>query len=199
MGQQAGQGKHGGCSGGEGSRSDRKASGWMVCAVQKERTTLKSLGITFFALLSFPPPTPSATGREINPFDNLPPIQPSPVSRHNDTPPAQPTGTPGSPFPMSLTASTDLCLSLESMRGRKFLQVRGVTELPADEVLEGQEDGAEVQMSISPGSPLLCAYFSGLLCRQPKLSAVGRTLTAVIVGLGDEGFGAPCPDYEEIR
>ena len=50
-----------------------------------------------------------------------------------------------SPFALP-TADTDLCLSLESMRGRKYLQVRGLTDLPAEEILEGDTDESGVQM-----------------------------------------------------
>ena len=49
--------------------------------------------------------------------------------------------------------------------------------------------------SISPDAPLLAAYFTSLLCRNPVLSSQGRTLSAVLIGLGDEGVGAsfvPC-------
>ncbi|WWC68451.1 uncharacterized protein I206_102379 [Kwoniella pini CBS 10737] len=141
-------------------------------------------GITFFALLSFPPPTPSA-GKEINPFDV--PIQNTPGSRNG-------TFTPGgtgsqSPFPLT-SGDTDLCLSLESMRGRKYLQVRGIIDLPPDEVLEGDSDenGNTIQMSISSQAPLLAAYFTGLLCRNEKLNNNGRTVNAILIGLGDEGI-----------
>ncbi|WWC96760.1 hypothetical protein V866_003633 [Kwoniella sp. B9012] len=135
-------------------------------------------GITFFALLSFPPPTPSH--KEINPFD---------VPITHTTPG---TSTPGggggmgSPFPLT-SGDTDLCLSLESMRGRKYLQVRGMVELPPDEVLEGESE-TKIYMSISPQAPLLAAYFTGLLCRSEKLNDNGRTLNAIMIGLGDEGI-----------
>jgi len=43
--------------------------------------------------------------------------------------------------------------------------------------------------SISPHAPLLAAYFTSLLCRHGSLSAQGRTLSAVLIGLGDEGVG----------
>jgi hypothetical protein len=49
--------------------------------------------------------------------------------------------------------------------------------------------------SISPKSPLLAAYFTGLLCRNPTLSPQGRTLTAVVIGLGDEDVG----EYDTMR
>jgi hypothetical protein len=41
--------------------------------------------------------------------------------------------------------------------------------------------------SISPQAPLLAGYLTSLLCRSGKLSAQGRTLSAIIIGLGDEG------------
>ena len=44
--------------------------------------------------------------------------------------------------------------------------------------------------SIAPDAPLLAAYFTGLLCRSDKLSAHGRTLQAVAIGLGDD-IGEP--------
>jgi hypothetical protein len=72
-------------------------------------------------------------------------------------------------------------LSLESLRGRKYLAVRGTTELADEDVLDGEEAG--VQMSTT--SPLLAAYLTGMLCREPKLAPSGRTRTAIIVGLGD--------------
>ncbi|GFZ43255.1 hypothetical protein JCM24511_00974 [Saitozyma sp. JCM 24511] len=134
-------------------------------------------GITFFALLTIPS-TPS--GPIPNPFDNTPNAHlPNSVS----------ASVSGSPFALP-SADTDLCLSLESMRGRKYLQVRGVVPLPEDEVLEGSEDGG-VRMSIAPSSPLLAAYFTGLLCTSPTLSSDGRTTCAILIGLGDEGVDSP--------
>ena len=89
-------------------------------------------GVTFFALLSFPPPTPS---QQIgNPFDA--PIQPLP---HGPT---------SSPFTSVLAGDTDLCLSLESMRGRKYLQIRRTVHLSPDEVLDGGDEAGGVQMSV---------------------------------------------------
>jgi len=41
--------------------------------------------------------------------------------------------------------------------------------------------------SINPQAPLLAGYFTSMLCRTGKLSAHGRTLSAIIIGLGDEG------------
>ncbi|ORX34151.1 hypothetical protein BD324DRAFT_167088 [Kockovaella imperatae] len=131
-------------------------------------------GVTFFALLFFPPPTPS-THATSNPFDA--PVQPSSQA-----------GPSSSPFPSVLSGDTDLCLSLESMRGRKYLQVRGVVDLPADEILDAGEESGTVQMSISPNAPLLATYFTGLLCRARNLSPQGRTLSAVHIGLGDESL-----------
>ena len=43
--------------------------------------------------------------------------------------------------------------------------------------------------SISPHAPLLAGFFTALLCRHNTLSAHGRTLSAVVIGLGDEGVG----------
>ncbi|WVQ97058.1 hypothetical protein IAU59_004168 [Kwoniella sp. CBS 9459] len=141
-------------------------------------------GITFFAKLSFAPPTPSASiAKEVNPFDV--PIQPQGTPSTSTA--SFPPGTPTSPFPLT-NGDTDLCLSLESMRGRKYLQVRGLIDLPEDEVLEGEsnENDGGVQMSIAPEAALLAAYFTGLLCRSEELSASGRTLSAITIGLGDE-------------
>ncbi|WVR05675.1 hypothetical protein IAU60_002697 [Kwoniella sp. DSM 27419] len=142
-------------------------------------------GITFFAQLSFPPATPSARAKEVNPFDVL-------SSGPAAAPVAIPPDTPTSPFTLPLAAQdTDLCLSLESMRGRKYLQVRGLVDLPEDELLEGegmQDTAGGVQMSIAPDAPLLAAYFTGRLCRSSKLSSTGRTLNAIMIGLGDEGI-----------
>lgn len=87
---------------------------------------LTRLGIMFYAMLAFPS-TPSSS--IANPFDALSP----------------PAHTSNSPFSLQ-TADTDLCLSLESMRGRKYIQVRGITELPEDEVLEGDNDEGGVQV-----------------------------------------------------
>nr|ODN93305.1 hypothetical protein L203_00576 [Cryptococcus depauperatus CBS 7841] len=130
-------------------------------------------GVTFFALISFTPSTPSCPA---NPFAHLTP---------------HPSQAPSlsSPFHSLTGENTDLYLSLESMRGRKYLQLRGVIDLPEDEVLEGDEDQEEmsrVQMSISPDVSLLVAYFTDLLCREKRLSSKGRTLTAVVIGLGDQ-------------
>jgi len=41
--------------------------------------------------------------------------------------------------------------------------------------------------SISPQAPLLAGYLTSVLCRSGKLSPQGRTLSAIIIGLGDEG------------
>ncbi|WVQ85493.1 hypothetical protein IAT38_007658 [Cryptococcus sp. DSM 104549] len=132
-------------------------------------------GVTFFALLSFPQPSSSANSN--NPFAF-------------PTPPPSHSPAPSSPFQSLPGGATDICLSLESMRGRKHLQLRGVVDLPEDEVLEGdgegEEGGGDVQMAIAPEAPVLAAYFTGLLCREGKLSGSGRTLSAVMIGLGDE-------------
>ncbi|KAK8865718.1 hypothetical protein IAR55_000864 [Kwoniella newhampshirensis] len=147
-------------------------------------------GITFFAQLSFPPSTPSASTATPNPFDA--PYQPSMTSNSTSTSTPSSSKAPAvvSPFPLLPSGDTDLCLSLESMRGRKYLQVRGLVDLTPDEILEGTEGGDElnggVQMSIAPGAALLVAYFTGLLCRNEKLSNTGRTLSAIVIGLGDE-------------
>lgn len=118
------------------------------------------------------------------------------------------TGTPGtsaaaapaaaSPLHMR-GADTDICLSLESMRGRKYLQIRSVVDLPVDEALEGDiiggtdqvlgATGAQVQMSIAPTSTLLVTYLTNMLCRDKRLSPSGRTRRAVELGLGDDTTG----------
>lgn len=41
--------------------------------------------------------------------------------------------------------------------------------------------------SIAPSAPLAAAYFTSMLCRHPKLSVMGRTLSAITIGLGDDG------------
>lgn len=87
---------------------------------------LTSQGIMFYAMLAFPSTPLTSTA---NPFDFMSP----------------PLHTSNSPFSLP-TADTDLCLSLESMRGRKYLQVRGVTELPGDEQLDGDNDEGGVQV-----------------------------------------------------
>lgn len=46
-------------------------------------------------------------------------------------------------------------------------------------------DRAHVR-SIHPQAPLLSGYLTGLLCRNDKLSKQGRTITAIVLGLGDE-------------
>lgn len=139
-------------------------------------------GVAFFALLTFPTTTPSVQPTS-NPFDA--PIQ-------------------SSPFPSLPSADTDLCLSLESMRGRKYLQVRGIVDLSDGEVLDGEDVGVQMSVvrmvqeleliarwyrSISPDAPLVAAYFTTLLCRSETLSSQGRTLIAILIGLGDEGVG----------
>lgn len=48
------------------------------------------------------------------------------------------------------------------------------------------EDGGGVQMSISPTSYILIAYFTNLLCRSSELTSTGRTKRAVLIGLGDD-------------
>ena len=106
--------------------------GWRLdggCIKYTEHTSLMeaNVGITFFTILVFPVTTPS-----VNPVSN----------------PFDPVQTQSAQFPSLPVADTDLCLSLESMRGRKFLQVRGMVDLPADEVLDGAEDGGGVQMCV---------------------------------------------------
>lgn len=66
-----------------------------------------------------------------------------------------PGATPARPFPSPVSAAaafeaaaagtpdTDLCLSLESMRGRKYLQIRGVMELGDEDI---EVDDGNVQM-----------------------------------------------------
>jgi hypothetical protein len=50
-----------------------------------------------------------------------------------------------SPFRAPIGKDTDLCLSLESMRGRKGLRLRGIEELDDDEIEDGQvDDGVKV-------------------------------------------------------
>jgi len=50
-----------------------------------------------------------------------------------------------SPFRPPVGKDTDLCLSLESMRGRKSLKLRGVEEVDDDEIGEVEaEDGVKV-------------------------------------------------------
>lgn len=89
-------------------------------------------------MLSFPS-TPSQV--TTNPFDV--PIT-TPSASGTSSVPGQASA---SPFPHLPSADTDLCLSLESMRGRKYLQVRGVVDLPEDEVLEGEgSDEGGVQL-----------------------------------------------------
>lgn len=127
-------------------------------------------GVSFFALLSFPA-TPSQ--QAANPFDSTP--------QHPTNNAAQ-----GSPFQMP--GDADLCLSLESMRGRKYLQVRRVIELKDDELMESEEGSGVVQMSVAPDAVLLQAYFTALLCRSAELTPAGRTKNAVVIGLGDEGM-----------
>ncbi|WRT65868.1 uncharacterized protein IL334_002819 [Kwoniella shivajii] len=146
-------------------------------------------GITFFASLTFSPPTPSV--KEINPFDVPIQLQIQNTPGNDIAAGTRTPGGPLSPFPL-VSGDTDLCLSLESMRGRKYLQVRGLVDLPQDETLEGEvgdnTTGGGVQMSISPQAPLLISYFTGLLCRNEKISVNGRTLSAIMIGLGDEGI-----------
>jgi hypothetical protein len=90
-------------------------------------------------------------------------------------------------------ADTDICLSLESMRGRKYLVLRPAVDLPPDEVLEGEvtpgaePGGAQVQMSIAPTSAVLISYFTDTLCRDAKLTPSGRTRKAIPLALGDDG------------
>lgn len=92
---------------------------------------LTAVGITFFATLSFPS-TPAA--QAVNPFDSTP-IH----SAQADIPTAT-----GSPFALP-SADTDLCLSLESMRGRKYLQIRGVEDIDDEDIADYNGD-ASVQM-----------------------------------------------------
>lgn len=71
-------------------------------------------GITFFAQLAFPTTTPTHLA---------------------------PTPHPSSP---AMQTDADLCLSLESLRGRKFLSVRRVEPLSEEEKLEGVDGGVQM-------------------------------------------------------
>jgi len=104
---------------------------WKVCIVLNVDMDADKLGIMFYAMLAFPS-TPSHSQGNVNPFDFI-------------SPPRMTPSIATSPFALP-TADTDLCLSLESMRGRKYLQVRGLTDLPAEEILEGDTDESGVQM-----------------------------------------------------
>jgi hypothetical protein len=48
------------------------------------------------------------------------------------------------------------------------------------------QDGADGR-SVNPQTPLLAGYLTSVLCRTRKLSSQGRTLNAIVIGLGDEG------------
>jgi hypothetical protein len=118
------------------ARGLRSGRVWMeagrcVCKLGA-RSSTDSVGIMFYAMMAFPS-TPSHS--VANPFDFI-------------SPPTTSTGaTAGAASPFALpSADTDLCLSLESMRGRKHLKVRGLTDLPADEVLEGDTGDSGVQV-----------------------------------------------------
>ncbi|KAL1410918.1 hypothetical protein Q8F55_001861 [Vanrija albida] len=117
-------------------------------------------GITFFAVLNFARDKDSA-----NPF-------------------APPTPRASTPTSSPLHSDADLCLSLESLRGRKYLPVRGLVPL-ADGELDSDDS---VQISIE--SPLLASFFTSSLCAGAKLTPGGRTPVAIEVGLGDEGVEA---------
>lgn len=53
-----------------------------------------------------------------------------------------------SPFRTPIGKDTDLCLSLESMRGRRGLRLKGIEDLDDDEIEEGQaNDGVKVWVS----------------------------------------------------
>jgi hypothetical protein len=111
-----------------GSRNIWMEARRFVLSSRKQEVALM-VGIMFYAMLAFPS-TPSHSQGNVNPFDMLSPPIPTNAA---------------SAFALP-SADTDLCLSLESMRGRKYLQVRGLTPLPEDEVLEGDTDEAGVQM-----------------------------------------------------
>ena len=83
------------------------------------------IGVTFFAQISFPNLTPSLTPKT-NPFDS--------PSLNNTL------AATASPFDQIPESDTDLCLSLESMRGRKYLKIRGVVDLAEDEIVEGADE-----------------------------------------------------------
>ncbi len=88
-----------------------------------------AIGITFAAQLQFGgPSTPTTTP---NGFDFTPA---RPIS----------SAVAASPFAALPGAETDLCLSLESMKGRKTLRVRHLVPLAADEELETSEDAGGV-------------------------------------------------------
>ncbi|WOO80961.1 uncharacterized protein LOC62_03G004491 [Vanrija pseudolonga] len=116
-------------------------------------------GITFFAMLDF--------AKDANaPGDPFAPPTPRPST------------------PNAALADADLCLSLESLRGRKYLPVRGLLPLADDEL----DSDDSVQLSVE--SPLLASFFASSLCAAPKLTLAGRTPLAIEVGLGDEGVEA---------
>ncbi|KAL7423736.1 hypothetical protein Q5752_001318 [Cryptotrichosporon argae] len=130
-------------------------------------------GITFFALLDFAS-TPLA-GPSVNPFDTA-------ASTSTSTLTSTASTAAAASFPSD--ADTDLCLSLESLRGRKWLSVRGVVEI--DDAALADDGG--VHIAISPHAPLLSAYFTHQLCRHAPLTAHGRTAKAILIGLSDEGL-----------
>jgi hypothetical protein len=101
------------------------------------RSVLRSPGITFAAQLQFGgiPNTPTSNAFAKTPARAL-----------------GGTGIAASPFSALPNAETDLCLSLESMRGRKRLRCRGVVDLPEDEKLDESDDamGVHVCVKLTP-------------------------------------------------
>lgn len=113
------------------------------------------------------------------------------------------------------TSDPDLCLSLESMKGRQTLRVRGVERLSDDEIDDGRGDGVHVcvlsfwndfglifvgfrYLDPGPGDTasglsgnahsVLAQYIFNSICRG-KLSSSERTRKALVVTLGDDVIG----------
>ncbi|EJT45177.1 hypothetical protein A1Q1_06494 [Trichosporon asahii var. asahii CBS 2479] len=114
-------------------------------------------GITFLARVN--------PGNGVSPFPNAGAASAAAFAAANNSP--------------NLPSDADLSLSLESLRGRKFLQVRGLTLLEDEEL----DSGDSVQVSIT--SPLLAAYVESHFSRSPLVG--GRTVSGLVVGLGDAG------------
>ncbi|KAJ9108338.1 hypothetical protein QFC20_003499 [Naganishia adeliensis] len=96
------------------------------------------------------------------------------------------------------TSDPDLCLSLESMKGRQTLRVRGVERLEDGEVLDAGEGGVHVYLDPGMGGPsslsgnahsVLAQYIFNSICRR-KLSSSGRTRKVLVVTLGDDVIDA---------
>ena len=102
-------------------------------------------GIAFVAQLSFSTTNPIIPIHVISSTPERPALTRMMTPENTSLSQAEKDRIYASPFRAPVGKDTDLCLSLESMRGRKSLKLRGVEEVDDDEIGEVEaEDGVKV-------------------------------------------------------